>query len=178
MAVRANMQPLIDLLRIRGAADNTEVFQSVTYWIDQQLQDILDEHSKYMTVRILPVTTTNLIFLMKGMSKGIFIDPDTITIVDDSGDAYTTTSATFSIATREFTTLAALDEDRKWYIQARYLSLYHALEDLWRRKAAQRRDAVDMRAGQNQLNASQEYRHCIGQADYWRNKTARRFNTI
>ena len=53
MAVRATMATLISTLRGRTNVSTSDItISGVTYWSDQQLQDILDETKQYFSVNL------------------------------------------------------------------------------------------------------------------------------
>lgn len=168
MAVRANMQPLIDLLRQWGqAANQTDIFDGVTYWTDQQLQDILDSNSERKVARLYPQNVDETIFTAY-LPRHYYPDPDSVEYLDEDL-AKVTTTPTYDFLTSEITLTVSADA-----ISGRFVNMWKALADLWGQKAAMRAAFVDNKSGQNSLKSEQEYNHCIERQAYYRNKFIRR----
>ena len=174
MPIRPNMQPLIDYLRQQGQANLSDSFYGVSYWSDQQLQDILDQHKIIDAFPAIPKkhdgTKWGII-----VPPYVYIDPDEVYFLDNELDSLTL-SYTYDMWTKVFTfdsappTLSAIGGD--------YVHMFNALADLWGQKAAQRFQYVDSRAGQNVLHLQQEYQHCIERQQYYRNKIIKRFKRV
>ncbi len=160
MPVRTNMQPLIDLLRERGHARDTDEFGGETYWTDAQLQDILDLAKTRKSVGGTIDDATETIY-MPAIPKLWYADPDTVTVrVSGSWVAHT---GTWDTLKRELTTTQEVEA-----INAEWISLNQALADLWGMKAAQRSDYVNIKGGQNKLDMQQEFEHCERMEKYYR----------
>ncbi len=162
MPIRPNMQPLIDLLRNTGqAAPETETFNGVTYWTDQQLQDILDGVSKLGAVEGEFYIADDTIFL-PAIPKSFYADPDTVTKVLVNG-SWVANTGTWDTLKRELTTTQDVQA-----ISARWISMNEALAVFWEEKANQRSDFVNIKGGQNKLDMEQEWQHCREMAAYYR----------
>lgn len=161
MPVRPNMQPLIDLLRAQGqAANDTETFNGVTYWTDQQLQDILDRVAKRSIVPVTAYEAEDNLYL-PAIPKPIFADPDSIKLLVAS--AWVANTGTWDTLNKELTTTQDVEA-----ISAKWISLNEALAEYWQDKASQRSDYVNIKGGQNKLDMQQEYKHCVEMSAYYR----------
>lgn len=170
MPVRAEMQPLIDLLRQWGqAANETDIFDTVTYWTDQQLQDILDNNSERKIARLYPQNVDETVFTAD-LPRHYYPDTATVEYLDEDV-AKVTTVATYDFLTSEIALTVSADA-----ISGRFVNMWKALADLWGQKAAMRASFVDNKSGQNSLKSEQEYMHCIERQAYYRNKFIRRHN--
>jgi hypothetical protein len=160
MPVRPAMQPLIDLLREKGNARDTDEFGGITYWTDEQLQDILDGAITRKSVGGVLDDATETIY-MPAIPKLWYADPDTVTVrVSGSWVAHT---GTWDTLQRELTTTQDVEA-----INAEWISMNLALADLWEAKAAQRSDFINIKGGQNKLDMEQEYNHCMERERYYR----------
>jgi hypothetical protein len=161
MPVRPNMQPLIDLLREQGqAADSTETFNGVTYWSDQQLQDILD----YVGVRSIVAGSfyeADDTIYIPSVPKSHYADPDTIKVLVD--DAWGASSGTWDATKKELTSTEDIEA-----FSATWISMNAALAQFWERKANQRSDYVNVKGGQNKMDMQQEYDHCVEMMKYYK----------
>jgi hypothetical protein len=170
MPLRPNMQPLIDLLREKGSARSTDEFGGVTYWDDQQLQDILDGAKTRKSVGGTIDDATETIY-MPAIPKLWFADPDTVKM-RVSGTWTTAPDGAWDTLKRELTTSQEVEA-----INAEWISLNQALADLWEMKAAQRSDYVNIKGGQNKLDMQQEYDHCVKMSMYYRARIWVRWQT-
>jgi hypothetical protein len=170
MPVRTNMQPLIDYLRREGNASEIDIYEDVTYWTDEQLQDILDTISERKVAPMKLVSVDGLIYKL-GTPRHYYADPDTVVLLDADLSAVTA-SYTYSLLKNEYTFTS---DPEISYLQASFIHFWDATAKLWELKAAHRFQYVDNRAGQNFLKSHQEYDHCIERMEYYRNKTVRRW---
>lgn len=162
MPVRPAMQPLIDLLRSQGqAANETETFNGVTYWSDEQLQDILDQVATLGAVEGEFHVANDTIFVPE-IPKSYYADPDTVTRVMVNG-SWVDSTGTWDTLKRELTTTQDVQA-----VSARWISLNEALAVFWEQKANQRSDYVNIKGGQNKLDMRQEYEHCLSMGKYYR----------
>lgn len=166
------MQPLIDYLRREGnAAPETDEFEGVTYWTDEQLQDILDRVSERKIGRAKAVTVDGTIYTISA-PRHYYVDPDTVVLLDANLDVVSAVY-TYDWLRNEFT--FASDPEIS-YIQASYTNFWVAAAQLWSEKASHRYQYVDNKSGQNALKSHQEYEHCIKRMEYCRNKIVKRWN--
>lgn len=167
MAVPSGMQTGVDKLRELGGAARNDIFGGTVYWTDDQLLAVLYESMRgYTDFELYAVTSTNQVFQYNSKTNH-FIDVDNLTV--DGTDETPTIDivqrvVTFPIAVTATVTITAPEYD-----------LNVAAASLWRRKAAQRYDAIRVKAGANQLALEQEYEHCLQMAEQFEYSTARRF---
>lgn len=170
MPVRPNMQPLIDYLRREGNASETDEYEGVTYWTDEQLQDILDTISERKVAHVIAATIDRLIYKLDA-PRHYYPDPDEVVLLDADKNEVTATY-TYSILRNEF--VFTSDPDIA-YVQAPFIHFWDATAKLWELKAAHRYQYVDNKSGQNALKSHQEHEHCIERMEYYRNKTVRKW---
>lgn len=170
MTVRPNMQPLIDYLRREGQAAEDDEFNGVTYWTDQQLQDILDLVSNRRAAYAKKGAISGLIYVLSE-PRHIYPDPDEITLLGADLEEITATY-TYSLLRNElvFTTDPEIS-----YIEASFINFWEAVAALWGEKANQRFTFIDNKSGQNSLKMEQEYKHCVERQQVYRNRRIRRW---
>lgn len=174
MAVRVGMNSLIALFRYLGNVNsNSEQFGGVTFWTNEQLQDILDASRAFQRVRITPLDVGNTIFQLQDKD---FKKLDVNFSVYDSSDNLIETSRTYNLQDNHI--VFAAEEVNAKFVEGYFYNLYSALADLYDRKAAHREHYVDMKSGNAKLNLQQEYEHCINRRDYYNNKTAKRVRKV
>lgn len=159
MPVRPAMQPLIDMLRETGQATETDEFNGITYWSDEQLQTILDDSKTRKSVTGAFDDAHDTIFI-PAIPKLWFADPDTL-MVEVNG-SWVASTGTWDARAKELTTTQEVTA-----INAAWVSMNLALATLWEQKAAQRSDWVNIKGGQNKLDMEQEYNHCCDMAKYY-----------
>lgn len=166
-----NMLPLISRLRTLGSAATDDVFNGVTYWTDDQLEDILMLRGTYATVKLVRYTDT--IYRLDNYGHyGFRADVTVFKEIDDTvADA-----ATFTYDPRENSVVfdTGRTEDALW-LRGFVVNLYDAAADLWDLKAGQREGYVNFRAGHNVMNMRESYEHCVERASTYRNKIVRRY---
>lgn len=172
MAIRAEMQPLINYIRSYGSASLSDTFNGVTYWSDAQLQEILDSHAKHDNVLLKDYTGTAWALLcpkhVRYASNATVVDASNIAYAG----AYTYNAEFGEIIFDVAPTVTTL------YITGLQVNLWEALADLWARKAQQRYNYVDFKAGNNKMNMATEYAQCCQQRDYYRARTIRRYPRV
>jgi len=164
------MQAAIDYLRQHGQASLTDVYLTVTYWTDQQLQDILDRNS-YRFSAVLVLLTRDELTVTARLPRFHYADIDTV-VWYDSSDVIVTPSVTYNFERNEWVLAATTTAV---HIEAAYTDMYEALADLWGQKASQRWELVNFKAGNNRTDLEQEYQHCLDRQSYYRNRVIRRF---
>ena len=170
MPVRPNMQPLIEYLRHEGNASETDEYEGVTYWSDQQLQDMLDRISERKVAPAKVATVDGLIYKLDA-PRHYYFDPDTVVLLDENLDEVSA-SYTYDELKNEFTFTS---DPEISYVQASFIHFWNAVAELWSMKATHRFQYVDNRAGQNFLKSNQEYEHCIERMQYYRALTIKRW---
>lgn len=172
MPVRPNMQPLIDYLRREGnAAPETDIFEGVEYWSDEQLQDILDRIGERRIATVSAATVDGTIYRLDA-PRHYYPDPDTVVLLDEDLNEVSA-PLTFDFIRNEYTFTSDPDIT---FIQAVFIHFWDATAQLWSEKAAHRYGFIDNKSGQNALKSHQEYEHCIQRMEYYRAKTIRRWN--
>lgn len=171
MAARATMLPIIQFIRNYGHAALDDEFNGITYWTDEQIQDICDRASNFRVVTAKQVDLAGTIFRIN-VPNGYMVEADPV-IYSVSSD--TPITGTYNPLTSEIT-LATARRDGTIRVEGRFVSLWDALTDLWEQKAQQRFDYINVRAGvTTRIELEQEYNHCVQMAQYYRNKKVRRF---
>ncbi len=181
MAIRPNMTPIVELFREKAQVGETETFNGVTYWTDEQLEEILDKAKRPDTPILTLVNESHGLWNVE-LPHWYWVDPDTIDIQNSSGTSLysavsysdpTLTITGFGTFDLKNNTLDGAGDDNAYQIFGMWINLYDALADIWDRRASQRYDYIQMKAGQNVLRMQNEYEHCIQQRDYYRGKIAR-----
>ncbi len=166
MAVRTEMQPLINYIRQWGRAAQDDVYDGVTYWTDEQLQNILDQHGNHAVVQMTQVMDT--VYAVR-LPAHIQFDLNA-QVVDANSNIVT---ATYNPLNQEVTFAGA--QTGSFNIRGYRVNIFEALALLWDMKASQRFDMNNWKAGNNRIDVRQEYDACIAQRDHYRAKTIRRF---
>jgi hypothetical protein len=161
--MRATMAPIVGYIRKYGQVGTTEVFNGVTYWTDDQLEELCDERAETMNVWLRPITNT--IYKVKVAPQWAFETP---AFYSAGGTLLT---GTYNDDRREVTFSTAPSTDV--YVVAAAYPRYAILADLWGIKAAQRQDYVTIKGGNNRLDMVQEREFCEKQRDYYRNRIMR-----
>lgn len=167
MAVPSGMQKAVDKLRELGGAARNDIFGGTVYWTDDQLLDVLYENMKgYTDYELYAVISSNLVFQYNA-SRHHYLDVDNLTV--DGTDE----TPTVDVVQKVVTFLNPVESTVT--ITAPVYDLNLAAAAVWKRKAAQRYDAIRVKAGANQLFLEQEYEHCLQMAEQFENATAKRF---
>lgn len=164
MAVPSEAQNAVDYLRQHGTASNSDVFDGVTYWTDDQLYEILQASTVFKKVYVTPVNKDCTIFIDR-FAKHYWLKASSIEFDTTISYTYDENERTFTF-TSSPTTLPLL------YVTA--WNMNHALASLWEQKSAQRYELINVKGGANQLFMEQEYNHCIAQAKKYRSREIRR----
>lgn len=170
--MRPEMENIVAFLRQYGEAATTDEFNGVTYWTDDQLEEIADRHSYRANINLVTHQFASpTIYTLK--IPPFHLMADDYTIYND--ETLVNVVSTYSQARSEIEFESALNIDYDYRVQALFVKGYDALADLWDQKANQRHDYVDFRAGNNKMSMQQEYEHCVDRAAYYRGKTIRRW---
>lgn len=172
MAIRTEMQGLVAYLRQYGSASLTDVFNGVTFWSDEQLQDILDAHAQHDNIQLKDYTGVAWSLLQP---RHIMFASDA-KVIDASNIDYTGVY-TYNVLFGEIVFTVAPTVSTL-YVTGLKVNMWEALADLWAQKAQQRFDYIDWKAGNNKMNMSTEYQQCCQQRDYYRARTIRRFPRV
>jgi hypothetical protein len=173
---RSGMANLITQLRAHthaGTADYT--LAGVSYWTDDQLQDILDgQRQTHTAVRLLPVTEV--------AADGSHITqeyhlPPHLRHVEEAGTAsgwrvYQADGSDAPTHTVNYAAgvvaFAADTDNLAVYLACRTYHMHLAAAAVWEKKAAAAVDAVDWATDGQNIRAEQEYAHCTMMAAYFR----------
>jgi hypothetical protein len=158
---------LVSLLREKGMAATDDVFNGITYWTDEQLEAILWQSQATKRVKL---KGSNRLTYQISLPKGLMLSTD----IEFQTSAGGETSGTYTYTPISGRVVFSEEQaDTVLYVVGPVFNLNNALADLWDRKAAQRFDYVDFRAGHNTMALSQTPKFCISQRDYYRARTIR-----
>lgn len=168
MAIRTGMVGLVAYLRQFGNVGTSEVWDGVTYWTDEQLQDILDTHHDIQIVELNQVNSDGTKYKL---SRNLSIETDTFVLLDinstelDDVVTYTELQGVFT-----FDTAPTYE---RIFVECDTYNVTMALADLWERKAQHRQHYVDTKAGAQQMKLKQEYEHCLQMSQIYRQRTVK-----
>lgn len=160
-----------------GTADYTA--GTVTYFNDDQLQDILDRYrTQHRQVTLTAqaeyadgsytYTEYPLPFHLEWMEQGTATGSGWA-VRDVAGSA--APSHTVNYAARVIT-FAADTENTTYYLDVRTFELNQAVADVWEMKAGFVYDSVDWASDNHDIKAEQEYKHCLEMMQQYRVKTS------
>lgn len=175
MTTRSTMTPLITHLRTYGEASETDVFNGVTYWTDEQLQDVLDKSMRKVEVQIQRLGRYDNVSYALLLGMPYWIERSFSIYV--SG---TTTEETTPYTYNDFTKQLTFDSnvlDRNYIAYGNVVIMTDAIAELWNLKAQHRKDYIVFKAGSHRMEAEQVYKHCLAQRDYWNNLRVRSFKS-
>lgn len=179
MAARAGMANLI--LRLRGLTNTTSsdyTLGATTYWSDDQLQDILDATRKDwrgVPLEAMPELGTTGSYEYYDYRIPVEIGRDfeeagasSIFAVKETGGAIVS-SGTYTVNYRAGILRFTVDQDAAFYtIDVRTFSLNSAAREVWEQKASHVAARVDWSSDNHKISGSQEYDHCMAQAERFR----------
>lgn len=174
MAIRTSMQGVVDYLRMWGDAAPDDEFNGVTYWTDEQLQQIADKWSQFRTVDLVPGQTVGTTYYTLNAPNYLILEDD-LTVYRTVNDSVEDVVGTYDQSTNSVTFASDLSSNFDYKVEARVIHTYEALADLWSLKANQRANYIDWKAQNNKMNMKQEFDHCVERALYYRSKIMRRF---
>lgn len=172
--MRPSMEQIVLFLRQYGQASDNEEFAGITYWTDDQLEAIADQHSYRERVSLKTIQDTSPTIYRVNLPPFHFMEND-FAIYDENGASVASPVGVYSQARQEIEFASALSSDLDYEVEALFVLMYDALADLWTQKASQRFDYVDFKAGNNKMDMSQERKFCESRAAYYRGKTLRRW---
>lgn len=182
MSVRTGMINLIQELRslTDSVLNETEV-NGVSYWTDEQLQDILDDNSE--SVLDTPLTARPAYYNGVYEYKRFYIpyrwieepitdetllltESNTFFIVDSYGVEVSPLSYVYNKRQNyiEFTSGQTV---LSFFLRANVIDLYRSASQVWQQKASHRYQLVKYKAGQHQIDEDSEYKHCLERATYY-----------
>ncbi len=180
MATREGMTAPISRLRFLGDCATDDLFNDVTYWTDEQLQDILDmntvQSQRIKLVEDLRYTDGSLDWKVQRFKLPVNYDMErTAIVVDQYGYTVSDTLYTLNYLT-QVVTFTTLPTRGTYYLECNQIDMYEAVADVWDKKASQRTNYIVIKGGNNRFEHSQEYEHCVDMAKHYRNKKIRRFD--
>lgn len=166
------------ILRLRELTEAAfdDEFHGVLYWSDEQLQTILDRFSTYVprfplrSFRVLEngVWQTRV----KSFSVDHFLAIEEMAAVyDENGFAYTGEHTIDYTRRLVFFGDSFTDTEAMYSIELTWYDLTRAAADVWRMKAGQRADYIQMQAGTHKSMFQQEYEHCLERQRYFESLT-------
>ncbi len=174
MPVRTGMTSLVSHLRQQSDASTTDVFNGVTYWTDDQLQDILDLHSQgYQQLPLTKLGSYDNVSYQLTLTLPYWVEGEFSIYVSGTTTEETTTF-TYNHLTHEITFDSDVT-DRELVAFAKTYVMTEAIADVWNQKAQHRYNFITSKAGSHRFEADQVYEHCVERANYWRNLRVRSF---
>lgn len=177
MAVRPGMSAILLYTRLKtDTREDETTVNGVAYWTDQQLQDMLDMHR--IDARDIELIAYSEFEGGTNVTKRYYLPdtigewiegsdtPDVFDVVDSMGNA--APSYTSDLPGR----VIVFDDDtlgRSYFIRARFFDMRPALADIWLAKAGLRAELINWRAGGQNLQEDQEYKHCMEQYQLYSN---------
>lgn len=169
---RATMAEIIaEMRRLASAGTVDHTVAGVSYWTDDQLQDVADAHAR--DYRRVPLTA-----LAQYIDGGYVykeypipierartrLERDAVVRTSDGA-----TPPTYNI--RWARGVVEFDADTgpsTFYLDARGINIYAAVADIWEQKAGLVANKTDWSSDNHRVQASQEYAHCMAQAEKYR----------
>lgn len=172
--MRAGMSELVQMLRglcNAGVAD--AVVAGVTYWSDDQLQEILDGTRMTHTRRLmemLPVYVDGAwLYYEYGFGGLKWVEEagteSGFSVRDASGATVSGWTANYQARRITF---SADQDGAYYYLDCRTYNLYEAAAQVWERKAAYVSAQVDWSSDNHSVKASQRAAHCLKMAAQFR----------
>lgn len=166
---RDDMLPLIARLRQLTDAATDDEFNGVTFWTDDQLEDVLDRHSRDIQI-ILQHGTRKVNgqvawWHMKYTPK-FWIGFETYEVTDYQGYTVDTDDYVVDLERGQVTLDTGLSK-QTYYLRARAYDFIDAAADVWQQKVNQRSSFVDYKADIHTVKMSQDYAHCIERLNYY-----------
>src|SRR5574341_1094503 len=172
MPVRSGMTKIIlELRRMTDTSDGEVTVNGVSYWSDQQLQDILDQHRlDVLDVELVSkplqtngVTEWKRYYIPDGVGRFIEYDsavPDTsifdiVNSLGVSAAGYTVDLLSKSIV------FTANTGGITYFLRGRTYLIYGSAAQVWFEKAGHRTALINWTAGLQQLEEDLEYQHCM-----------------
>lgn len=173
MAVRASMATLITTLRgLTNASTSDTTIDGVTYWSDQHVQDVLDRHKQFFTVKLTAqphYENGTLVYKRWAVPKsvGAYVESPVIAtltgyVISDSD--YTLDSNAGLVTFNDSSTAG-------YTISGYSYNMPAAAGELWGTKASHRAHLVTIKSGAHQLWADQEYQHYLERAREFTSKS-------
>lgn len=171
---RNSALPAIIRLRSMTDAAADDVFQGITYWTNDQLEEILDTTATQVLDAPLTAACRNETALWYTFDVPAHRMFDTAVEVRDSDNNLLVVDADYSlnIPLRRIIPLTATVPAT---VTLLVFDLNEAAAEVWQQKADHRASYIDHKAGGQTLYFEQEYRHCVERALFYRSKALRRW---
>lgn len=183
MAVRTGMANVIKQLRsLTNAGSSEYTVDGVTYFIDQQLQDELDQDRTQwydVVLNAVPRRTASSVTYLDYVIPddiGDWFEEDATDSgwqLKDGSSNYITQSGNYTVSYRakQITlTVDALGAAR--FLDCRTYDLYCTAARIWRMKAGFEQRAINWSNGQGiNIQANQRYLHCVERAEFFEKKS-------
>ena len=187
MAARAGMIPLIQRLReLTATSANQETVGGITYWSDDQLQDILDDYSHnyvHIPLKSRPTVGNDNILTYRDylwdVDLGTWLErSDTVgALIVQNNLGYETVGWTIDYKQRKIT-FPADTGGRTYYLTARSFDMDRAAAEVWLRRAGFLVDNVDWSTDNHSVKDSQAYQHYMSRYKHFMSQTGLVFSTI
>lgn len=182
MTARTTMALPIARLRTMTDAATDDLFNGVTFWTDDQLQDHLDAQSGPK----VDLTLTASTMLVNGVTdwRTQFFNVRTreaydyernAQVVDASGYAINSLYFTVDWQRQMVTLTTDVTTQQAYYLRVTIFDMWDTAAEVWLEKAHQRAQYVDVKAGNHKIEFAQEYEHCLREALNYRSRRVRRF---
>lgn len=174
---RTTMAEIIaEVRRLTNAGTADVVVASVTYWTDDQLQDVIDRHViEYRREGLTPLSnyingaTTYTDYPLHIQKGDVRIERE------GSGGGFAirtsagATAPTYTVSwARGMVVFASDTGGDTFYLDCRAFDIYGAVADVFEAKAGLLAGAVDWSSDNHDIKASQEYQHYMERANYYR----------
>jgi hypothetical protein len=174
---RAGMSDLITQLRALTVAGTADYSVGITtYWSDDQLQTVLDQHRtdfSGLPLSLVPRVTNGIMSyydyyipdheFIEGTASGMAA----FTLADSAGGTVAFSAYTLNLDARHL--LFSSDTlGTVYYLRGRAYDLYRAASAVWERKAADVWDAFDLKTDNHDMTRSQKYDHALKMAKQMR----------
>jgi len=186
MAARTGMADLIN--RLRGLAQvstNDYTISSITWWSDNQLQDIADIHRQDVyRVPLTPVQIYNAgtVEYHDYFSPYANLEQTTggtaIFYVEDAAGSAVGTALYTPDYNRGAVTFGADTGGSTYYIYGRSYDLNAAAADVWRHKAGQYAVAVNFSTDNHRIDRGEIIKNCLAMASFYGGQTGATSVTI
>ncbi len=168
------MTDVVAWVRKYGEAAVDDEFNGITYWTDDQIEEIADRWSTPASVKLVPIQVSGRTKFKVDLKNHHLMENEFL-IYTENELAVATPVGTWEAQRGILTFGSDLSDTVTYYVTAQFTNGYEAVADLWEQKANQRFDYIDWKAQNNKMNMKQEYDHCVARASYYRNKIIRRF---
>jgi hypothetical protein len=155
-------------MTVTGTADYS--IATVTYWSDDQLQTVLDNHRadvQFYPLTVTPWQMAGSVTYREYHSGLQDIEQGTVTYLQTSAGSSVGTSGYSVDYARGIVTFTANQVGTAYYITTRTYDLYGAAAEVWQNKAAQVAQRFDFSTDNHSIKASQLRAQYMAQANYY-----------